>query len=83
MDLGAPPAEQWTAGLLLKAIGGYQRVVSPWMPRLGVRCRFTPTCSHYGVGVIQKYGAVGGSWRAAWRVVRCGPWARPGTVDPP
>ena len=53
------------------------------MGELGVRCRFTPTCSHYGAGAIAKYGAWKGSWLAAWRVLRCGPWTPMGTYDPP
>ena len=57
--------------------------LSPHMDELGVHCRFTPTCSHYGEGAIRKYGAWKGSWLAAWRVLRCGPWIPAGTVDPP
>ena len=53
------------------------------MGSLGVRCRFQPTCSHYGEGAIRKYGAWKGSWLALWRIVRCGPWTPAGTVDPP
>ena len=48
----------------------------------GVRCRFTPTCSHYGADAIRKDGALIGSLRAIWRVARCGPWTPMGTVDP-
>ncbi|HSS78525.1 MAG TPA: membrane protein insertion efficiency factor YidD [Thermoanaerobaculia bacterium] len=82
-DLSRPPREQLSARTLLGAIHLYQRTLSPRMGALGVRCRFTPTCSHYGEGAIQKYGAWKGSWLAAWRVLRCGPWTRAGTVDLP
>jgi hypothetical protein len=61
----------------------YQATLSPAMPAMGVRCRFLPTCSHYGEESIEKYGALVGTARAAWRVVRCGPWTAAGTVDPP
>jgi len=82
-DFAQPPRDQVSARALLGAIHLYQRTLSPKMGALGVRCRFTPTCSHYGEGVIRKYGAWKGSWLAAWRVLRCGPWTRAGTVDLP
>ena len=69
--------------MLLGAIDIYQAAVSPFMPALGVRCRFVPTCSRYGEESIRKRGALVGTGRAAWRVLRCGPWTRMGTVDPP
>lgn len=83
LDLARAPAEQWSARALLAGIDLYQATVSPLMPSLGVRCRFTPTCSRYGEASIEKHGALTGSARAAWRVLRCGPWTAPGTVDPP
>jgi putative membrane protein insertion efficiency factor len=83
VDFARPPREQISARVLLGAIHLYQATLSPHMGALGVRCRFTPTCSHYGEGVIRKYGAWKGSWLAAWRVLRCGPWTRAGTVDMP
>ncbi|HUP23819.1 MAG TPA: membrane protein insertion efficiency factor YidD [Thermoanaerobaculia bacterium] len=82
-DLGRAPSRQWTAALLLGAIDGYQATVSPLLPRTGMRCRFTPTCSHYGEGAIRARGALVGSGLAAWRVLRCGPWTPYGTNDPP
>ena len=82
-DFARPPRQQLSARALLGAIHLYQATLSPHMGALGVRCRFTPTCSHYGEAVIRKDGAWKGSWLAAWRVLRCGPWTRVGTVDLP
>jgi putative membrane protein insertion efficiency factor len=82
-DQARPPADQWSARALLAAIDSYQAVVSPILPRAGVRCRFTPTCSHYGEGAIRARGALVGSALAGWRVLRCGPWTPYGTHDPP
>jgi putative membrane protein insertion efficiency factor len=82
-DLARPPAHQVSARLLLGGIHLYQATLSPRMPALGVRCRFRPTCSHYAEGVIARHGALSGSLRAAWRIVRCGPWTPLGTYDPP
>jgi uncharacterized protein len=83
IDLARPPASQASARLLLGGIHLYQATLSPHMASLGVRCRFRPTCSHYAAGAIARYGALSGSLRAAWRLVRCGPWTPLGTYDPP
>jgi putative membrane protein insertion efficiency factor len=83
LDLSRPPREQWTARGLLAAIHLYQSTLSPHLGEMGVRCRFTPTCSHYGEGAIRKYGALVGTARTAWRIARCGPWTPLGTYDPP
>jgi len=79
-DLSRPPDAQVTSRLALGAIRAYQAHLSP---HLGNTCRFTPSCSNYARLAIQKYGAFGGSARAAWRVMRCGPWTKTGTIDWP
>ena len=61
----------------------YQRTASPLMPALGVRCRFTPTCSHYAEAVLRTHGFPAGAWLTARRLARCGPWTKDGTADPP
>jgi uncharacterized protein len=83
VDLARPPASQASARLLLGGIHLYQATLSPHMAALGVQCRFRPTCSHYAEGAIARHGALSGSLRAAWRIVRCGPWTPLGTYDPP
>lgn len=79
-DVSRPPSRQVTARLAIAAIHWYQASISP---HIGAQCRFKPTCSQYAVEAIRRYGFVRGSWRAAWRVARCGPWTKMGTVDPP
>ena len=44
---------QVLAAVLLAGIGFYRRFISPM---IGPRCRFTPTCSAYGLEAIQKHG---------------------------
>lgn len=83
LDLSRAPQNQLSARVLLASIHLYQATLSPRMGTFGVRCRFQPTCSHYGEGAIRKYGAWTGSWKALWRILRCGPWTPAGTVDPP
>lgn len=64
---------------LVRLIRVYQVYISPlkWPC-----CRFTPTCSQYGIEAIRKYGPIGGIWRTAWRILRCNPWCK-GGHDPP
>ena len=64
--------------LLIGLIRLYQITLSPW---LGGACRYTPTCSNYGIEALQKYGAFKGSWLTIKRVVSCNPWGGSG-YDP-
>jgi uncharacterized protein len=66
------------ARLLVGLIRLYQRTLSPMF---GTRCRFHPSCSEYAAGVIATHGVIRGTVRAAWRLLRCGPWTR-GGIDP-
>ena len=49
----------------------YQLIISPW---LGSRCRYTPTCSAYGIQALRKYGPIKGLWLTGKRILRCNPW---------
>jgi putative membrane protein insertion efficiency factor len=59
-------------------IRGYQRVVSPALPR---SCRFAPSCSQYTLEAVSRYGLVRGGWLGLRRVARCHPF-HPGGFDP-
>jgi uncharacterized protein len=83
VDFLLPPQRQVSARLLLGAIDLYQATLSPLLGRSGVRCRFQPSCSHYGEMAIRKYGTYQGSLKTVWRIARCGPWTPAGTVDLP
>jgi putative membrane protein insertion efficiency factor len=61
------------------AIGVYQRLVSPLLPRA---CRFAPTCSEYARQALLEHGLAQGMWLAVRRVARCHPF-HPGGYDPP
>ena len=65
--------------LLIAAVRCYQLGISPF---IGPRCRFQPTCSHYFIEAVKKYGAIRGSWRGLCRICRCHPWGGSG-YDPP
>ncbi len=64
--------------VLLVLIKGYQQILSPYLRPC---CRFTPSCSHYAIEAIQKYGALKGSGMAIWRILRCNPFCK-GGYDP-
>lgn len=49
----------------------YRHMVSPLRP---ATCRFVPTCSQYAVDALNEYGLMRGSWLAAARLAKCGPW---------
>jgi putative component of membrane protein insertase Oxa1/YidC/SpoIIIJ protein YidD len=83
LDLVRPPDRQLSARALLAGISVYRDHGSVWTRRLGVRCRFEPTCSRYAQRVIARDGALVGSLRAGWRILRCGPWTPRGTRDEP
>jgi len=69
--------------IAIGSIHAYQRVLSPVAARIGLRCRFTPTCSRYAEIVIARDGVVRGGARALARIARCGPWTPAGSLDEP
>ena len=56
---------------LVGLIKGYRLFLSPW---LGSSCRFTPTCSAYGLQALEQHGAAAGAYLTAARIARCHPW---------
>jgi putative membrane protein insertion efficiency factor len=60
------------SGILVGIIRFYQRAISPHLPANS--CRYTPSCSEYGIHAIRKYGPFKGGWLAAKRIGRCNPW---------
>jgi len=56
----------------------YQVVISPIKPPA---CRFYPTCSHYGLEAIQRFGAIKGGFLTIKRILKCHPF-HPGGFDP-
>ena len=56
----------------------YQLLISPLFPS---SCRYSPTCSHYTLEALKKYGILKGSWLGIKRISRCNPWGGSG-YDP-
>ncbi|MBF0338091.1 MAG: membrane protein insertion efficiency factor YidD [Nitrospirae bacterium] len=65
--------------LLIFMVKTYKYLISPLFPQ---SCRFEPSCSTYAIGAIEKFGALKGSAKAAYRIVRCNPF-NSGGYDPP
>ncbi|GAB4131625.1 MAG: membrane protein insertion efficiency factor YidD [Bacteroidia bacterium] len=57
--------------MLIGMIRFYQSAISP---HFAPTCRFTPTCSSYGIEAIRKHGPVKGTWLVIRRISRCHPW---------
>ena len=69
---------QLPANFLILLIRIYQITLSPF---IGRNCRYTPTCSNYGIEAIRKYGAIKGGWLTFKRILSCNPWGGSG-YDP-
>ncbi len=65
--------------LLCLPILGYRRFLSS--AKGAPRCRFTPTCSAYGLQSLLEWGAVLGSLLTVFRLLRCQPLCK-GGCDP-
>jgi putative membrane protein insertion efficiency factor len=70
--------KKWLSIPFIWMIKIYQGVVSPYLPH---SCRFTPTCSHYGIEAFKKHGPFFGFILTFWRILRCNPWGGSG-YDP-
>jgi hypothetical protein len=55
----------------------YQIALSPLKPP---SCRFYPTCSHYGLDAIQRFGPIKGGYLTIKRLLKCHPF-HPGGFD--
>jgi len=56
--------------LVLAALRGYRRYVSPALP---TACRYVPTCSDYAMEAVERNGVIRGGAQAVWRFLRCNP----------
>jgi hypothetical protein len=72
--------------LLLALLAFYKRWISPALHALSPGgCKYLPTCSEYAAEAIAVHGPLRGLLLAAWRLLRCNPFARGGLdlVPPP
>lgn len=64
--------------IVIALLRAYKWALSPLLP---AACRYVPTCSEYALEAVERQGALLGGVKAAWRVLRCHPFAR-GGYDP-
>ncbi|WP_205757700.1 membrane protein insertion efficiency factor YidD [Macrococcus sp. DPC7161] len=63
--------------ILIAIIKFYRAYISPMTPPT---CRFTPTCSQYGLEAIETHGALKGGYLTIKRILKCHP-LHPGGID--
>lgn len=49
----------------------YQGAISPY---LAPSCRYSPSCSEYGIQALKKHGPFKGGWLTLKRFLSCNPW---------
>ncbi|MCX6258597.1 MAG: membrane protein insertion efficiency factor YidD [Bacteroidia bacterium] len=64
--------------IIIGLIRFYQLAISPL---LGARCRYTPSCSQYGIEAVKKHGPFKGGLFTLKRFLSCHPWGGHG-YDP-
>lgn len=57
--------------LFILIIRAYQVMISPLLPGA---CRYTPSCSQYGIEALRKHGPWKGGWLTLKRFLSCNPW---------
>ena len=70
--------------MIERALAFYGKWLSPVLHSIAGSsgaCRFTPSCSEYAAGVLERHGLVSGAGLAIWRLLRCNPFGR-GGFDP-
>ena len=70
--------KKWLAYPFILLVKFYQKAISPLTP---ATCRFSPTCSHYTLTALEKYGLFKGGWLGIKRIFSCHPWGKKG-YDP-
>ncbi len=65
--------------LLIGLVKLYQLTIGNILPPA---CRYSPSCSHYMIEAINKYGALKGSIKGLKRIGRCHPWSKHNHWDP-
>ncbi len=56
---------------LIWLVRSYQFLLSPLLPGA---CRYTPSCSEYGLLALRRHGAFRGGWLTVKRILSCHPW---------
>ena len=57
----------------------YKALLSGFLPDA---CRFTPSCSGFAIGALEKHGIIKGGWLALKRISKCRPFNKTTGFDP-
>lgn len=75
IDFFTPPPAQVSAAAAIEAIRIYQRTYGVFLAKFHLaNCRFTPSCSNYGILAYRKYGTFRGTYLTLRRIARCSPF---------
>ena len=70
---------------IIKIVKQYQKYLSPdhsfWAKNNPPYCQHIPSCSEYMIEAVEKKGAIKGSIKGVFRIMRCMPWSK-GGYDP-
>lgn len=67
--------------LILYFIKMYKKFISPILKKMGIECKYYPTCSEYTKLAIEKYGCIKGIFLGLKRIIKCNPFSK-GGYDP-
>lgn len=73
--------------IITSLIKGYQKIgffnqpIFKTLFLTDASCRYSPTCSDYMIGSVERFGAVKGFWFGLKRISRCHPFSK-GGFDP-
>ena len=67
--------------VLIFLLNNYQKFISPMFKKVGVNCKYYPSCSEYMKQAIEKYGSLRGIYLGVKRLLRCNPFSK-GGYDP-
>jgi putative membrane protein insertion efficiency factor len=81
LDSARAPQKQVTARLYFAAVHFYQQDIHPVSSHF-IRCRYYPTCSHYSMQAVERFGIFKGLRLTIRRLVSCNGSVPPGTYDP-
>jgi uncharacterized protein len=80
-DALRPPQRQVSVLIFTRSVQEYHLHIHPLTEKY-IRCRYRPTCSHYAVEAVRKYGIAKGLMLAVRRVSSCRRTVPLGTYDP-
>ena len=59
----------------------YKKRISPLFGKVGIHCKYYPSCSEYMMQAIDKYGCIRGILKGTIRLLKCNPFSN-GGYDP-